>query len=101
VIVNNRVAKGRQGMEGGTAPGAFAGDYDTPEQRVGRFQRERPWESCITLCRQWPWKAGDEMKPLDECLRLGAPRRRDDTSYSGIKLSESRDRLFSREGWHF
>jgi alpha-L-fucosidase len=69
LIVNNRVAKGRQGMEGGSAAGAFAGDYDTPEQRVGRFQRERPWESCITLGRQWSWRPGDELKPLDECVR--------------------------------
>jgi alpha-L-fucosidase len=69
LIVNNRVAKGRQGMEGGAAAGVFAGDYDTPEQRVGRFQRDRPWESCITLCRQWAWKPGDEMKPLAECVR--------------------------------
>jgi alpha-L-fucosidase len=69
LIVNNRVAKGRQGMGGETAAGAFAGDYDTPEQRVGRFQRDRPWESCITLCRQWAWKPDDEMKPLDECVR--------------------------------
>jgi alpha-L-fucosidase len=69
VIVNNRVAKGRQGMEGGTAAGAFAGDYDTPEQRVGRFQRDRAWESCITLCQQWAWKPDEEMKPLDECVR--------------------------------
>ena len=69
LIVNNRVAKGRKGMEGGTAAGAFAGDYDTPEQQVGRFQRDRPWESCITLCRQWAWKPEDEMKPLEECVR--------------------------------
>jgi alpha-L-fucosidase len=69
LIVNNRVAKGRRGMEGSTAAGAFAGDFDTPEQRVGRFQRERPWESCITLGRQWSWRPGDELKPLDECVR--------------------------------
>jgi alpha-L-fucosidase len=69
LIGNTRVAKGRRGMEGGTAAGAFAGDYDTPEQRVGRFQPDRPWESCITLGRQWSWKPDDELKPLDECVR--------------------------------
>lgn len=29
------------------------GDYDTPEQRIGPFQVERPWETCMTLSRQW------------------------------------------------
>lgn len=69
LIVNNRVAKGRQDMAGTTADGAFGGDYDTPEQRVGRFQADRPWESCITICEQWAWKPDDAMKTLDECVR--------------------------------
>jgi alpha-L-fucosidase len=69
VIVNNRVGKGREDMAGTTAAGAFAGDYDTPEQRVGRYQDERPWESCITVCKQWAWKPDDEMKTLSECVR--------------------------------
>jgi alpha-L-fucosidase len=69
LIVNNRVAKGRQDMVGTTAAGAFGGDYDTPEQQVGRFQADRPWESCITICRQWAWKPDDAMKTLDECVR--------------------------------
>ncbi len=45
-------------------------DFDTPEQRVGTMQIDRPWESCITICRQWSWKPNDVMKPLDECLRI-------------------------------
>ncbi|MBP8258925.1 MAG: alpha-L-fucosidase [Verrucomicrobia bacterium] len=44
-------------------------DHDTPEQRVGKYQDERPWESCITICRQWAWKPNDEMKSLQECIR--------------------------------
>jgi alpha-L-fucosidase len=43
-------------------------DHDTPEQRVGKYQNDRPWESCITMCRQWAWKPDDEMKSLAECL---------------------------------
>ncbi len=69
IIINNRVGVGRAGMEGGTAAGAFGGDYDTPEQRIGKFQRDRPWESCITICRQWAWKPNDQMKSLKECLQ--------------------------------
>ncbi len=45
------------------------GDYDTPEQRVGQYQDQRPWETCMTICRQWAWKPNDEMKPLKECLQ--------------------------------
>ncbi len=44
-------------------------DHDTPEQRVGKYQDDRPWESCITICRQWAWKPDDEMKSLKECLQ--------------------------------
>jgi len=45
------------------------GDYDTPEQRIGGYQLGRPWETCMTICRQWAWKPNDEMKSLDQCLR--------------------------------
>jgi len=55
ILINNRCAN--------------PGDYDTPEQRVGTFQRKRPWESCITICHQWAWKPGDQMKSLEECVR--------------------------------
>ena len=44
------------------------GDFDTPEQRVGKFQLDRPWETCMTICRQWAWKPDDAMKPLDTCV---------------------------------
>jgi alpha-L-fucosidase len=45
------------------------GDFDTPEQTIGKFQNTRPWESCITICNQWAWKPNDTMKPLKECLQ--------------------------------
>ena len=44
------------------------GDYDTPEQRIGGFQIDRPWESCMTICQQWAWKPDDKMKSLEQCL---------------------------------
>ncbi|MBM4062443.1 MAG: hypothetical protein FJ265_15295 [Planctomycetes bacterium] len=70
VIVNNRVGKARQGMAGTSAPGAGPiGDYDTPEQEIGRYQDQRPWESCITICRQWAWKPDDTLKSLAECVQ--------------------------------
>ena len=45
------------------------GDYSTPEQRIGGFDRERPWETCMTICRQWAWKPNDEMKSRKQCLQ--------------------------------
>jgi len=68
ILVNNRVAKARKGMEGSSAADTFAGDYDTPEQRIGTFQSRRPWESCITICQQWAWKPNDNLKSFKECV---------------------------------
>ena len=45
-------------------------DYDTPEQHVGRFQNDRPWESCITLGTQWSWKPNDQLKPYTDAVRM-------------------------------
>jgi len=43
-------------------------DNDTPEQRIGKMQTGRPWETCMTICRQWAWKPNDQMKSLKQCL---------------------------------
>ncbi len=60
LVINNRVSKGRNGI---------AGDYDTPEQRIGNFQNDRPWETCMTICQQWAWKPNDVMKSEKECIQ--------------------------------
>ncbi len=59
LVVNNRVGKL-----------AADGDYDTPEQVVGGFQRGRAWETCMTLCQQWAWKPNDTLKSFDEVLKI-------------------------------
>jgi alpha-L-fucosidase len=69
LLVNNRVSKARRGLEGGSQAGQLPGDFDTPEQRVGNFQTNRPWESCITICQQWAWKPDDKLKSFDECIK--------------------------------
>ena len=68
ILINNRVDKGRKGMEGITISKEFAGDFATPEQRVGTYDIENPWESCITICNQWAWKPDDKMKSLEQSL---------------------------------
>ncbi len=54
IIVNNRAG--------------LREDLDTPEQTVGAFQRERPWETCMTIGDQWAWKPNDKVKSLKQCL---------------------------------
>ena len=56
VVINNR--------------GGLTGDYDTPEQVVGAFQRNRPWESCMTLGTSWSWKTKDHLKSAADCIRI-------------------------------
>ena len=69
ILINNRIDKGRQGMMGMTKSTAYAGDFATPEQEIGAFHPDIPWESCITICKQWAWKPNDEMKSLKECIQ--------------------------------
>ena len=54
VIINNRAG--------------LPADHDTPEQRIGKFQNDRPWETCMTICRQWAWKPNDQMKSIKQCI---------------------------------
>jgi alpha-L-fucosidase len=70
LLINNRVDKGRAGMKGMTISGKFAGDFGTPEQEIGLFDNEHPWESCITICNQWSWKPNDKLKSLKECIQM-------------------------------
>ncbi len=44
------------------------GDFDTPEQLIGSYQDDRPWETCMTLGEQWSWKPDDQMKSLQQSV---------------------------------
>jgi alpha-L-fucosidase len=59
VIVNNRIDKGRAGMEGSTAPG-FLGDYATPEQTIPERGLPGDWETCMTMNGNWGYNAVDK-----------------------------------------
>lgn len=60
-LVNNRVDKGRNGMQGLTLSDEFRGDFGTPEQEVpeGGIPGEA-WESCITMNNHWGWNRADK-----------------------------------------
>jgi alpha-L-fucosidase len=70
LLINNRVGKSRPGVAAaGAKRQPNSGDYDTPEQRVGGFDREFPWETCMTICPNWSWHPNDEVKSLKQCLQ--------------------------------
>ncbi len=61
IIINNRVDKGRAGMQGLTKEGGFAGDFGTPEQEVPAGGLPGvDWESCITMNDHWGYCAADK-----------------------------------------
>jgi len=46
------------------------GDYTTPEQRIGSFDLDRDWESCMTFTGFWSWHGFQTtVIPYEECLR--------------------------------
>jgi alpha-L-fucosidase len=69
ILINNRVDKGFKGMAGMTDSVAkYAGDYGTPEQQIGGFNRDYPWESCITVGDQWAWKPNENLKSVEQVV---------------------------------
>ncbi|WP_316801841.1 alpha-L-fucosidase [Pedobacter nototheniae] len=71
IITNNRLGKEFAAMENKNIDTTkMIGDYDTPEQAIGKLNMQTPWESCFTICNQWAWKPNDKMKSLQECLTI-------------------------------
>jgi len=69
IVINNRAYAAR-GRKKGFSHQTTVGDFTTPEKRVGAFNRDRPWETCMTICRQWAWKPNDKLKSLQECVQI-------------------------------
>ncbi len=49
------------------------GDYRTPEQRIGGFDLDHPWESCMTVSGHGHWSWGgakDGVKPAATCIKM-------------------------------
>jgi alpha-L-fucosidase len=62
LIVNNRVGKGRKGMEGLSKDDQhYAGDFGTPEQQIpASGLKGVDWETCMTMNDTWGFKSYDE-----------------------------------------
>ncbi len=60
IIINNRVGKGRNGMQGMNTGDEFVGDFGTPEQEILEHgSTEIDWESCMTMNDTWGFKKND------------------------------------------
>lgn len=68
ILINNRVDKGREGMEDKSRDPRFAGDFATPEQSIGNFDNLYAWETCMTIGNQWAWKPNETLKSKQECI---------------------------------
>ncbi|MBM3882283.1 MAG: alpha-L-fucosidase [Verrucomicrobia bacterium] len=62
IIVNNRVGKGRAGMDGMDRGAERVGDYGTPEQEIPPtgFGPGVDWESCMTMNNHWGYNQHDQ-----------------------------------------
>jgi len=70
LIINNRVGKGRKGMEGlNKGDQQYSGDFGTPEQQIpGTGLPGVDWESCMTMNNSWGYHAGDQHWKSSETL---------------------------------
>ncbi len=46
------------------------GDYDCPENQIGRFQTNRPWETCMTIGGPWGWAGHGPGHSLADCIGI-------------------------------
>ena len=60
LIVNNRVGKGRNGMQGMNNADDAAGDFGTPEQEILGESSGLDWESCMTMNDHWGYNRHDK-----------------------------------------
>jgi len=61
ILINNRVGKGRKGMEGLSKSDEYAGDFGTPEQQVPATGLPGvDWETCMTMNDTWGFKSYDD-----------------------------------------
>ena len=69
IIVNNRVDKGRKGMQGMNLDDQeYAGDFGTPEQEILEGQSDFDWEACMTMNDSWGYKENDDNCKSTETL---------------------------------
>ena len=70
VMINNRLAA----LQVTNNPALSRGDFDTPEQRLGKYQDNWLWESCMTVVAAphggWSYRKDGTVQSLAACLRM-------------------------------
>ena len=59
ILTNGRIGKVPCGIS-----------FGSPEQRLGSFQMDRPWETCAVIGSSWIWNGGKKIKSLNTCLQM-------------------------------
>ncbi|MDB6017202.1 MAG: Alpha-L-fucosidase [Pedosphaera sp.] len=70
ILINNRLEMGTQEEwlhQDQLRPNE---DYCTPEQRIGVYNDRNPWETCMTIGTQWSWKPNDQIKSVNEIIKI-------------------------------
>ncbi len=66
ILINDRMLASVHGQR---IP-EYTGDFYTPEQQVGKFDNQRPWESCLCLVGGiWSYKPSGVMMTKQEVIR--------------------------------
>ncbi|MFI4861141.1 MAG: alpha-L-fucosidase [Phycisphaerales bacterium JB063] len=60
-LINNRIDKGRAGMQGMNTDDHYLGDFGTPEQELLTRNPGEDWETCQTMNRHgnWGWRVDE------------------------------------------
>jgi alpha-L-fucosidase len=75
IVIDNRFDLGDPGDPAAASPESIGpnADYYTPEQFVGGFDIQHPWESCMTTSAhdQWSWGGTkDGAKSFEACMNM-------------------------------
>ena len=67
ILINNRLCNLADYNQ---QPPPYRGDFGTPEGRIGSFDTNTAWESCITLQKNgWSYHRNEPVLSLEECVR--------------------------------
>ena len=63
ILINRRWGHGVPGV-------SHQGDFETPEQQIGVFEIDHPWETCATIAEAWSWTGAKKVKTYKTNQRL-------------------------------
>jgi len=73
IVIDNRLDLGPGKDAGSPTNMSPSADYFTPEQWIGGYNDQKPWESCMTMSQKNQWSYGgpdDGVKPLSSIIEM-------------------------------